>query len=187
MAGKKGKRAKSDAKAILDISARYLLLLLASLKGLWIFYFLFTPLTMLLSSLLLGFIYPVKTYSSVIVLNDEIIINMVRACIAGSAYYLLLILNLTTANIKFRNRILIFLFDASLFFVLNVARIFVLVLMQAKNVVFFDITHKIFWYGISTVYVVFIWILTAKIFKIKDIPIYSDLKFLVKQLKSKKQ
>lgn len=175
---KRAKSARSDIKVITDIATRYLLLLLASAKGLWIFYFLFTPLTIIASSLLLGFFYPVKMYINAIMLNNEIMINMVKACIAGAAYYLLLILNLTTANIKFSRRIGIFFFDAFLFLLLNVARIFILVLMQAKDIALFDITHRIFWYGISTLYVVFVWLLTVKIFKIKDIPIYSDLRFL---------
>lgn len=171
-----------DIKIITDIAARYLLLLVAAANNLWIFYFLFTSATIQASAFLLRFFYPVEVYGSAILVESGII-SMVKACIAGAAYYLLLILNLTTRKIKFRKRILIFLFDALLFFVLNTARIFILVVMQAKNLAVFDITHKIFWYGISTIYVVLIWILTVKIFSIKEIPVYSDFAFLKRQSK----
>lgn len=162
----KSKSKWEDAQIITDIAARYAVLLLASLNSLWIFYFLLTPLTLQASAFLLRFLYPVSIYSNAMLLNNEIIVSMVRACIAGSAYYLFLILNLTTAKIRFGRRIAIFLFDTLLFFILNIVRIAILAAMQAKNLAFFDLTHKIFWYGISTVYVVLIWLLTISIFRI---------------------
>ena len=39
----------------------------------------------------------------------------------------------------------------------------------------FDITHKIFWYSLSILFVVGIWFLEVKLFKIKSIPFYSDI------------
>lgn len=180
--GKKRKNILDDINAIKDIAARYLLLLVASANNLWIFYFLFTVATIQTSAFLLRFFYPVEVYGSAILVENSII-SMVKACVAGAAYYLLLILNLTTSKIRFRKRILVFLFDALLFFVLNTARISLLAVMQARNLAVFDITHKIFWYGISTIYVVLIWLLTIKIFRIKEIPVYSDFAFLKRQLK----
>jgi exosortase/archaeosortase family protein len=173
---------KFNVKVIGDIAARYLALLLASLNSLWIFYFFFTPLTMQASAFLLKFFYDVEVYINAIVVNSNII-SMVKACVAGAAYYLLLILNLTTTGIKFRKRIAIFVFDAIMFFALNVIRIAILVIMQVNNLAWFDVTHKIFWYGISTVYVVLIWLLTISLFKIKEIPVYSDFRLLLKQAK----
>lgn len=60
--------------------------------------------------------------------------------------------------------------------------------MYVEGSTFFDFTHKIFWFLGSTLFVVIIWFLEVKIFKIKDIPIYTDLKFLYKDslLKNKK-
>ena len=51
---------------------------------------------------------------------------------------------------------------------------------------FFDITHKVFWYFISTIFVVGIWFIEIKIFKIKEIPFYSDLNLLYKNIFNKK-
>lgn len=184
---KKQVKIKSDTKRIIiDIATRYLILLLASSNSFWIFYFLLTPATLQATAFLLKFFYPVKVYGNAMLLKNEIIISMVKACVAASAYYLFLILNLTTAGIKFSKRILIFLFDISLFFVLNIARIAILAIMQLNNLAFFDITHKIFWYGISTAYVVLIWLATIKIFKIRAVPVYSDVRFLLNEVRKRR-
>jgi hypothetical protein len=45
---------------------------------------------------------------------------------------------------------------------------------------FFDITHRIFWYALSTIFVAAIWFLEVYKFGIKEIPLYSDIKFLYK-------
>jgi len=54
-------------------------------------------------------------------------------------------------------------------------------IMYVNGSSFFDFTHKIFWYAGSTIFVIAIWFLEVKIFKIKGIPIYDDLKFLYKK------
>jgi exosortase/archaeosortase family protein len=183
---KKLQAVKSDKAIIKDVAIRYLLLLLVSVNGLWLFYFLFTKLTLYTSAFLINFFYSAKVYSNALLVEGQIV-SIIKACIAGAAYYLLLILNLTTAGIKAKKRILIFLFDALLLLALNAVRIAVLAFMVVKNFASFDITHRVFWYGISTIYVVFIWILTIKIFKIKEIPVYSDFSFAVKEMKVSKK
>ena len=42
----------------------------------------------------------------------------------------------------------------------------------------FDITHKLFWYFGSIIFVVGIWFIEVKYFKLKEIPFYSDIKLL---------
>jgi len=94
----------------------------------------------------------------------------------------LLILNLTT-KMKVNQRVFSIFFSFLALLFLNIIRIFVLSVFYLENFSFFDITHKIFWYALSVLFVVGIWFLTVKIFKIKEVPIYSDIKKLVKNIK----
>jgi exosortase/archaeosortase family protein len=170
---------------VADIILRYLSLLLLTINDLWIFYFVFTPITVYLSASLLGLFFYVSIYKNSLLVNGYMI-DMVKACIAGAAYYFLLILNLTTRDIKLLKRIKIFLFSSLLFLILNIARIFFLVVLRLKQVAAFDVTHLVFWYGISTIYVVLVWIATIRIFNIKEVPFYSDFMLLKSYIKNKK-
>ncbi|PIU76124.1 hypothetical protein COS75_00535 [Candidatus Pacearchaeota archaeon CG06_land_8_20_14_3_00_35_12] len=185
MAGQKG--------ALLgNLVLRYVLLLLIPLLSfaffnnfLAIFYFVFKPLTVWPVVLLLKLFYPISFLGNYLTVSG-FRLEIIDACIAGSAYFLLFILNLTTANIPWKKRIKIFSFDAILLLAMNIVRIIVLAIiglnMSSSS---FDITHKFFWYGISTIYVVFIWLLTVFIFKLREIPIYSDIKVLLYNIKHK--
>ncbi|MFH0831843.1 MAG: pacearchaeosortase [archaeon] len=179
----KGQKKQKESSLIKDITFRYLLLVLASISNLWIFYAVFKPITLHASGLLLKIFYKVAVYNDAILINNEVIISMVNACIAGAAYYLLLILNLTTAGIKMKKRAAMFIFGASLLLLLNIARTVMLAAMQASNLAIFDTAHKLFWYGLSTIFVVLIWIATIKLFKIKNIPVYSDIISLARNIK----
>ena len=64
------------------------------------------------------------------------------------------------------------------FLILNIARIFFLSIAYVNGYSWFDFTHKLFWYLGSSIFVVGIWFAEVKLFKIKQIPFYSDLKFL---------
>ena len=99
-------------------------------------------------------------------------INFINACIAGSAYYLLLIFNLSLPNIKFPKRIKMIFFAFGVFLIVNLIRIFLLSLLAISGSSYFDITHSIFWHLISTVFVIGIWFTEVKLFNIKDIPLY---------------
>jgi len=77
------------------------------------------------------------------------------------------------------------LFSFLTFLIVNILRIFFLSIMAISGSNFFDLTHAIFWYGLSTLFVVVIWFTEVKIFRIKTIPFYSDIKFLLRQ-KSRK-
>lgn len=171
---KKGK-INSNNSRIYDIIVRYLILLTLGLGNLFIFYFIFTPLTVNLSYVILNIFYDVKLVGAQLIVGNYII-EIIEACIAGSAYYLLLILNLSTP-IKLKKRIYSILFSFSILLLLNILRIIILSIMFIQNSGIFNFTHKFFWYGLSTVFVVGIWFLTIYIYKIKEIPIYSD--FLV--------
>ena len=115
---------------------------------------------------------------TIIIINNQLPIQLIPACIAGAAYYLLLVLNLSTPEIKLKKRIKAIIFSFSVFLVLNVLRIVLLANLALSGSPYFDVTHTLFWYGVSTIFVVGIWFTEVMIFKIKEIPCYSDLKFL---------
>jgi len=164
---------------LFNILIRYLILL-ALVFSLTLVYKILTPLTIYPTIFLLKLFYQVTYFNSIIVLNSKTIIQIIPACIAGSAYLLLLILNLSIA-MNIRKRIKTILFSIALLLSLNILRIFLLSILYHNSFTFFDITHKIFWYGLSTLFVILIWFYTVKKFKIKEIPIYTDLKYLLKK------
>ncbi len=173
-------------KKILDIILRYAILIVAAIANLWIFYLVFTPLTVLPVFWLLDLFYDALLVSGrIILINRMIPIELIEACIAGAAYYLLLILNLSTPGIKLNKRVKMIALSFIFFLVVNILRIFILSLVAVSGSSFFDITHIFFWYALSTVFVVAIWFAEVKIFKIKEIPFYSDLRLLYKKLKTK--
>lgn len=176
---------KKEMKPIWDILIRYLVLILVGLTNSWIFYLIFTLITIYPAYFLLSLFFTPSLASNVIILNN-VPIEIIGSCIAGSAYYLLLILNLATPGIKIKKRIGIFLFSSLAFLVLNISRIVLLSIMFVSGISLFDITHKLFWYLGSTIFVVGIWFLSVKLFKIKEIPFYSDIMFLLKNSKQKK-
>ncbi len=183
---KKRKRNKNYFKGFLNIILRYLILILIALPGLVIFYFIFTPLTVYPVHFLLGLFFDAALLSKIHILVNNIPIEIIPACIAGSAYYLLLVLNLSTPKIKLKKRIYAILFSFAVFLILNILRIFILSLFAISGSPYFDVTHTVFWYGFSTIIVVGIWFVEVKIFKIKEIPFYSDIKFLFKKSLLKK-
>ena len=167
---------------ISSILSRYLILIAVAIPNLYIFYLIFTPLTIYPVYFFLNLFYDASLLGNTITINF-ISIEIIQACVAGSAYYLLLILNLSTPNIKINKRIkMIFLAFLSLL-ILNILRIFFLSILAISGSSFFEITHIIFWYAISIVFVVGIWFTQVKNFKITQIPFYSDLKSLYKLIK----
>ena len=166
-----------EYKEMFALLGRYIFLVLLALFGFFLIYYLLTPLTIYPVYLLLKIV-----YSSIILLpgtNTLFIegnyISLVSACIAGSAYYLLLLLNFTTPmNIKTRVKSISFLIISFLF--LNIIRIFIFSILYLSGYSFFDLTHKVVWYIGSTFLVVGLWFLNVWVFKINAIPFYSDVK-----------
>ncbi len=179
---------KKQARKFLDIAIRYLILIAIGMPNFWFFYLVFTPLTIYPVFFLLGLFFNATLSTNIILLDKSFSIELIKACIAGSAYYLLLILNLAIP-MKINKRLKLLLFSFSSLLVINILRIFLLSLLFVSGTSLFDITHEIFWYLGSIIFVIGIWFAGIKIFKIKEIPFYSDLKNagLLKQLKKTKK
>lgn len=168
--------------AIFLIPLRYLILL-ALMFSLPLIYSLLTPMTISSTAALLKLVYSnVVVYDSTILINSNVLIQIIPACVAGSAYLLLLILNLSV-SMNLKKRTCSILVSFLILFLLNLSRIFILAILFVNKFYLFDFTHKVFWYSLSTIFVVLIWFLTVKLFKIKEIPIYSDMRKLIPKKK----
>ena len=171
-----------NSKQAYYLLSRYLILIIL---GLFfnIFYLIFTPLTIYPSYFILSIFYPsIKLLSSNILSFGIIQAKLITACIAGAAYYLLLILNLTT-SMKNKTRIKSILFILLAFLILNILRIVVFSALLFNSYLYFDFTHLFFWYFGSTILIVFIWFANVKLFKINSIPVYTDFKNILKEIK----
>jgi len=168
----------------LSLSIRYILLLLFAIGNLYIIYLIATPATINAS-----FFFIKKIYPEALLLGDTIFFkgyyaSIVSACVAGAAYYLLLILNFTTPmGIKKRISSLFFLLIS--FFLINIARIVFFARLFDKGYNYFDLTHIAVWYIGSTLLVVFLWGIAVFLFSIEGIPVYSDFISLLKETKNK--
>ncbi len=178
-------KSKRGFKDLLSLCVRYLILIITGIPNFWLFYFLFTPLTVYASYFLFKLFYQNTLLMSNIILVNSIPIEIIDACVAGSAYYLLLIFNLSIPNIKIKKRLLLLLFSFSLFFIVNIIRIIVSSALLVSGAIWFDFAHRLFWYIGSIVFVVGIWFFSVKLFKIKEIPFYTDIKNLFSLAKKK--
>ena len=161
---------------------RYLILIILPLGNLFIFYYIFTPLTIYPVLKVFNYLYEAVLLEGNIIFFKGYYAEIISACVAGSAYYLLLILNLTTPiNLKTRIKSIIFLMLS--FYILNILRIIIFGVLLFKGYEYFDLTHKLTWYFGSTLLVILIWFVNIYLFKIKEIPVVSDAKRVINDIK----
>jgi exosortase/archaeosortase family protein len=175
------------AEDVLNLGGRYLILLLLGAFQLSLFYAIFTPLTVFPVFWVLSLIDSgAELLAGNVYYFDGIYIEIIPACVAGAAYYLLLILNLTTPmDSKQRTKSVLFLLLSFLF--LNVLRIIIFSNLAASGSEYFDIAHNMVWYFGSTVMVVMVWFVNVWLFKIREIPVYSDIKNIFRDITGKKK
>jgi|SRR3989344_5104841 len=165
-------------KETVNLCARYFILVLLGAFNLGLFYIVFTPLTVYPVVWILGFVdSTTKLFEGDVIFFGGEWIEIVEACVAGAAYYFLLILNLTTPmNIKKRAISIGFLFVS--FLLVNIIRIVVFANLFVSGKNYFDAAHVLTWYFGSTVLVVVLWFVNVLLFKIWSVPVYSDIKNL---------
>ncbi len=153
-----------------------------------IFYIIFLPLTIYPVFFIFKlFSFQVTLAKDILTLNSQPLV-FVSACIAPYAYYLILMLIMLTKDIKPLARLKMFLLASLLILLANIARILILtfILFNFGNDIF-SIFHISFWYFVSTLYVVIIWLLLTRIYKVKSIPVYTDFKYLLEHSIFKKK
>jgi len=148
-----------------------------------ILYIIFTPLTVSPVYWLLK-----KIYADTVLLGTTTLYfqdnyaNIVEACVAGAAYYLLLILNLTTP-MPLLKRLKSIIFILVVFLVFNILRIVIFARLLVTGADYFDTAHQITWYFGSTVLVIIVWFVNVLLLDIRTIPIYTDVKSLVREIR----
>lgn len=173
-----------DSKKITNLFSRYLAIIILGIANLYIIYKILTPLTIHATNLALKIFTPTTLVENIIQFNQTII-QIAPSCVAGSAFYLLIALFLSTANIKPKTRLKAILTATAALFVLNVTRILILAtLTTTPN---FETIHWILWHIASTIFVVVTYIATIKLYKIKSIPVVSDIKYLKSLTKPKRK
>ncbi len=168
-----------------NIFVRYFMIVIFGLGNLWLVYRLVTPLTIYGSGYLLSIFYDVSIFGSVLLI-EGLKFEIVNACVAGSAYYLLFVLAFSTKVNAWKRSLQLVLIGWGMLLVFNIGRIIVLINMGIGGSDYFDIVHKVFWYGLSTVFVLVAWFFSAYILKVKGIPVYSDFRYIIKSIKSPK-
>ncbi len=141
--------------------------------------FLLLPLTLSFTYFILDiFLEPVLNNTTISINN--ISFTIIPACTALLAYILLLELILLTRNISLIQSLKLFFLGSVMIFIMNLLRILILIFIYlnfGRN--YFAAVHLIFWHIISTIFIVFVWIFLVEAYKIKSIPIYSDIKSLI--------
>ena len=164
-------------KLILRVITAFLIVFSSNL----LYKLLFSPMFYL--SYFLLFPYKPVILNNILLINDKKLV-FISACVATSAYLLLAILILLTKDIAFKKGVKIFIIGFFTLFIVNLLRIYFLALILLEfNIGLFETLHLFFWQVFSTIFVFLLWIFLTKYFKIKTIPIYSDFKHLLKELK----
>lgn len=157
-------------RKILNLFARYIIVLSVALGNLFLFYKIFTKPTIYLSYLFLSFFKETIILENLIIFGGSLL-NIANACIAGSAYYFLFILSMSIP-LNFSRRVKLILFSFFTFFIVNVLRIVLMAFLIES--LYFQQIHFFLWHFFSTIFVVLIWLSAVKILKIKEIPFYTD-------------
>ena len=119
---------------------------------------------------------------------DNIILNFISACVASTAYHLLLILILLTKVLNIKKIVSMFLLGSLMILAINIIRVVVLSYTFINyGYEAFNSLHLLLWRGAASVIVFLIWIILIKIYKPKAIPVISDLIYLYNLVKKKKR
>ncbi|MDI6737972.1 MAG: pacearchaeosortase [Nanoarchaeota archaeon] len=111
--------------------------------------------------------------------------EFVPACVAASAYILLALLVLLTKDISWNERLQMIIYGSLGILAFNVLRIELLLLTFFSLETAYDTIHLFVWKFMSTAFVVLLWLGLARLYKVKAIPVYSDIKALAGMIRKK--
>jgi exosortase/archaeosortase family protein len=176
----------NQSKKVVGIFLRYFFILFLGAGNLYIFYKILTPLTVFSVSRAISLFTKVIVAGNFIYLED-FSVELIRACVAGSAFFLMFILVFSTADIKPKKRAFALLTSLVMLFLFNFLRIIFLIFIYSPSSNYFSAIHWILWNFVSVFFVVGIWFFVVKIYKIDSIPVYSDIKYLLSFSKKRKK
>ena len=171
------------------VFGRYVFLGLIAAFGLPLLYFFLKPLTIYPALLAIKLFYH-NTFllpgtNTIYVAGNYV--SIIEACVGVAAYYLLIFLNFTTP-MKGIVRVKSLAFLAFTFLIINVIRIVLFTGLFVSGYSFFNFAHTVVWYIGSTALIVILWFVNVFVFKIRKVPVHSDIETLIKQInKSKKR
>jgi exosortase/archaeosortase family protein len=146
-----------------------------------VFYHVFSWLTVMGSFLLISLFHGGSVHGMMISVGGHLV-ELIPACIASAAYVLLVLLVLLTKGISLKKGVWMFVVGSLLILMGNIIRIEVLVmLLLGDGVNYFETLHILMWKIVSSVYVVGVWIFLSWKFKVKTIPVWSDVEMLLKR------
>ncbi len=168
----------NQSKKLIGLFIRYFFVLILGAGNLYIFYSILTPLTVFLVSEAVSLFTEVSV-SGISIYLENFTVELIGACVAGSAFFLMFILIFSTADIKPKKRFYALVTASALLFLLNFFRIVFLIFIYSPESVYFDAVHWILWHLVSVFFVVGVWFLVVKLYKIESVPVYSDIKYLL--------
>jgi exosortase/archaeosortase len=163
-----------NARNALLMLVRYGSILLLSLGNLYLIYAVFTPLTVYPVFAVLKVLYNAQYLVGDVIYFKGYYAEIIKACVAGAAYYFLILLNLSTPMNALK-RVLSLIILLGGFLIINVLRIIIFAKMFSVGYDYFDLVHALTWYIGSTVLVAGLWFATTKLLRIEEIPMYSDI------------
>lgn len=172
---------------VISLCVRYAIVAVVGVSNLlWaehnLFYTIFTPLTFYPVYEVLQRLYEATLFPPHTIFFKGFYATIIPACVAGSAYYLLFILAMTTP-MAFKKRLFVIGYVFLLFLFLNIVRIVLFSHLLFKGYQYFDVAHLATWYGGSTLLVMLIWISALFAFRIREAPVFSDLKSIMKDIR----
>lgn len=162
---------------------RYLVAFLLSINGLFIIYYFFAPITYYLSLVGLSIAGNAQGFflERIIIFNG-LSIELVDACIAASAYYLLIVLILATPmGVRVRFKALVI--SIFLLLIINILRIIIFSVIAVNGWNYFDSLHLLTWYFLSIIIVIGLWFGITKLYSINGVPVYTDVKRVMSLIK----
>ena len=166
--------------SIRSILVRYsLLVIVGALFFVGVLYKALLPLTLYPSYFILGLFHEALAIDNLIVIGNTVI-EIIPACVAVSAYFLLAALTLATPMAP-KKALKAFFFLFLLFLGANIIRIVILSSLYLSGAASFTFVHTASWYLLSIILVLGAWFLAVTLFNIKEIPAYSDILFLLRK------
>lgn len=111
--------------------------------------------------------------------------EFIPACVATSAYILLALLVFLTKDISWNERLQMIAYGWLAILAFNLLRIELLLLTFFSLNTAYDTIHLFVWKFMSTAFVVLLWLGMAKMYKVKAIPVYSDIKVLAGMIRKR--
>lgn len=167
-------------------SALALALVGSGALGFNIFFIIFSWWTIQLSAVLISLLHGTTFLDGNLLYVQGKLIEFIPACIAAGAYLLLALLIVLTRGMTLKKGLYLFFFGSLLILVANVIRIEILVaLLLKEGVNYFETLHLLIWKVVSSVYVAAVWIFLCWKFKVREIPVWSDLVALSPSLRKR--